>query len=227
VILRYKYLSKPRYNRYKIATGNDINKANRLYNANIRLAQAFHPTITQFEVVLRNSLNLQLGSYFVDNDWIIHQKNKFMRDNSLRSSRFFVRNSVLKSENKLRKRGVPITSGKIVSDQTFGFWVSLFLSHHYRLIGGQPIQIFQHKPRAENRASIYDKLDEIREFRNRVNHCEPICFVGPNIDCTHALHIRMTLLSLIKWIEPDLIPFFNKIDDIQSKVKNIMHISNQ
>lgn len=222
--LRYKYLSRPRYNRYLIATGNYINRAKRLYNANIRLAQAFHPIITQFEVVLRNSLNLQLGCYFVDNDWIINQKNRFMRDNSLRSSRFFIKNSVLKSENKLRRRGVLITSGKIVSDQTFGFWVSLFLSHHYRLIGGQPIQIFQNKPTTENRASIYDKLDEIRKFRNRVNHCEPICFVGPNIDCTHALKVQTTLLSLTRWIEPDLIPFFNKIDNIQNKVNNIMQI---
>ena len=72
--LRNKYLSKPRYNRYLNATGNDKNRANRLYNANIRLAQATHPILTQFEVVLRNSLNLQLSSYFVDNDWIINQK---------------------------------------------------------------------------------------------------------------------------------------------------------
>lgn len=222
--LRYKYLSRPRYNRYLMATGNDINRGKRLYNANIRLAQAFHPAITQFEVILRNSLNLQLGSYFVDNDWIINQKNRFMRDPSLRSSRYFIRNSVLRSENKLRRRGVPITSGKIVSDQTFGFWVSLFLSHHYRLIGGQPIQIFQHKPSVENRASLYDKLDEIREFRNRVNHCEPICFVGPNIDCTNALQVRTTLLNLIRWVEPELIPFFDKIDNIQNKVNNIMQI---
>lgn len=58
--LRYKYLSRPRYNRYLIATGNDISRAKRLYNANIRLAQAFHPAITQFEVVLRNSLIISI-----------------------------------------------------------------------------------------------------------------------------------------------------------------------
>ena len=222
--LRYKYLSEPRYNRYLIATGNDKNRSKRLYNANIRLAQAFHPVITQFEVVFRNSLNLQLGSYFLDNDWIINQKDGFMGDNSLRKSGYFIRKSVLKSESRLRRRGVTITSGKIISEQTFGFWVSLFLSHHYQLIGGQPIQIFQHKPKSENRASLYDKLNEIREFRNRVNHCEPICFVGPNIDCTKALRVKTTLFNLISWIEPELIPFFEKIDNINSKVKNVMRI---
>ena len=51
--LRYKYLSRPRYNRYLAATANNNEKAKRLYNANIRLAQAFHPILSQFEVILR------------------------------------------------------------------------------------------------------------------------------------------------------------------------------
>jgi hypothetical protein len=66
--LRNKYLSRPRHNRYLNATGNDKNRAKRLYNANIKLAQATHPILTQFEVVLRNSLNLQLSSHFIDTD---------------------------------------------------------------------------------------------------------------------------------------------------------------
>jgi len=147
-----------------------------------------------------------------------------MRDESLKKSRFFIRKSIMKSENKLGRRGVSITSGKIVSDQTFGFWVSLFLAHHFRLIRGQPIQIFKHKPTIENRASIYRKLDEIREFRNRVNQCEPICFDGPNINCSSPLYIHSTLYDLVKWMEPDLIPFFVSIDNIQNKVNNIMQI---
>jgi len=171
--LRNKYLSIPRHNRYLNATGNDKHRARRLYNANIRLAQATHPILTQFEVVLRNSLNLQLSGYFIDTDWIINQKNGFMRNNSLRNSKFFLRRSVQKTEDKLTRRGIPITSGKIISDQTFGFWIALFLGHHYSLIAGEPLHIFVNKPPTEGRASIYSKLDEIRKLRNRVNHCEP------------------------------------------------------
>ncbi len=222
--LRNKYLSRPRHNRYLNATGNDKNRAKRLYNANIRLAQATHPILTQFEVVLRNSLNLQLSSHFVDTDWIINQKNGFMRNNSLRHSNFFLKRSVQKTEDKLTRRGIPITSGKIISDQTFGFWIALFLGHHYSLIAGEPIHIFVNKPATEDRASIYSKLDDIRNFRNRVNHCEPLCFVGNNIDCVEVLNIRTKLYQLIEWIEPELIPFFESIDNIQSKVDNIMRI---
>jgi hypothetical protein len=222
--LRNKYLSRPRNNRYLKATGNDKSRAKRLYNANIRLAQATHPILTQFEVVLRNSLNRQLSSHFIDSEWIINQKSGFMTNNSLRHSNFFLKRSVQKTEDKLTRRGIPITSGKIISDQTFGFWIALFLGHHYSLIAGQPIHIFVNKPTTEDRASIYSKLDDIRNFRNRVNHCEPLCFNGNNIDCREVLNIRTKLYQLIEWIEPELIPFFESIDNVQSKVNNIMKI---
>lgn len=222
--LRYTYLSRPRYNRYLVATANDNERAKKLYTANIRLAQSFHPILSQFEVVLRNSLNLKLSPYFGDIDWIINQKSGFMRHHSLRYSHFFLKTCVQKSEDKLNRRLIPITSGKIISDQTFGFWLAFFLPHHYSLVGGQPIHIFEHKPPIEDRASIYSKLDEIRSFRNRVNHCEPICFSGHNIDCSEAVEIRTKLYNLIEWIDPKLIPFFEKVDNIQSKVNNIMRI---
>lgn len=222
--LRNKYLSRPRHNRYLIATDNNSSNAKRLYNANIRLAQSIHPILSQFEVVLRNALNTQLSEYFTDTDWIITQKNGFMNSPSLANSRYFLKKSVNKTESKLGRRGIPITSGKIISDQTFGFWIALFLPHHYSLIGGEPIKIFVNKPSTENRASLYSKLDDIRNFRNRVNHCEPLCFNGNNIDCSHILGIRTKLYNLLNWIEPDLVPFFQKIDNVENKVDNIMNI---
>jgi hypothetical protein len=222
--LRNKYLSRPRYNRYLNATGNNNDRAKKLYNANIRLAQAFHPILSQFEVVIRNSINIILSTHFNDSDWIINQKQGFMRHNSLRNSHFFMKTCIQKTESKLTRRSIPITSGKIISDQTFGFWLAFFLPHHYSLINGQPIQIFVNKPTTENRASIYSKLDDIKNFRNRVNHCEPICFTGHNINCSDALDIRMKLYNLIEWIDPDMIPFFENIDNIQNKINQIMGI---
>jgi hypothetical protein len=219
--LRYKYLSRPRYNRYFAATANNNDKAKRLYNANIRLSQAFHPILSQFEVVLRNSLNLSLTNYFGDPDWIINQKRGFMSNASLGRSHFFLKTSIQNTEIKLRRRRIPVTSGKIISDQNFGFWLAFFLPHHYALIGGTPIHIFPYKPAIEDRASINSKLDEIRSFRNRINHCEPICFLAQNIDCTEALAIRTKIYQLLEWIDPKLIPFFEQFDNIQSKIDQI------
>ena len=135
-----------------------------------------------------------------------------------------MRRSIQKAEDKLTRRGIPVTSGKIISDQTFGFWIALFLGHHYSLIGGQPLHIFSHKPATEDRASIYSKLDHIRNFRNRVNHCEPLCFSGNIIDASEVLDIRTKLYSLVMWIDPDLVSFFEGIDNVQNKVDNILRI---
>ena len=222
--LRNQYLSRPRYNRYLVATGNNSERAKRLYNANIRLAQAFHPLITQFEVVLRNSLNQILAAFFADPDWIINEKDGFMHHPSLARSHFFLRTNVRKAESTLIRKNIPVSSGKIISDQTFGFWLAFFLGHHYALIRGQPIHIFLHKPPQEDRASIYDKLDQIRAFRNRVNHCEPLCFDNHHIDCSHAHHIRNTIYDLISWIDPELVSFFEKIDNVPSKVARLMRV---
>ncbi len=222
--LRNKYLSSPRYNRYLSATDNCKDRAKRLYNGNIRLAQAIHPLLTQFEVILRNSLNSQLTDYFGDTDWIINQKNGFMRNSSLSNSNYFLRRSVMQAEKKLNRRGIPISSGKIISDQNFGFWLALFLSHHYALIGGQPIQVFINKPNFEDRASIYSKLDELRKFRNRVNHCEPLCFNGNVIDCSEILMIREILYDLLRWIDPDIVSFFTSIDNVKNKVASVLRI---
>jgi hypothetical protein len=224
ISLRTQYLSTPRYGRYLLATAHDKERAKKLYHANIRLAQAFHPLLSQFEVVLRNSLNTILATHFNDPDWIIHQKTGFMHHHSLKNSRYYLRSCVQKTEAKLTRKAIPITSGKIISDQTFGFWLAFFLSHHYALVAGQPIHIFPYKPFTENRASIYTKLDDIKNFRNRINHCEPICFIANNIDCAHTLQIRATLYYLVEWINPSLAPFFSSIDNIPTKVNHILSI---
>ncbi len=222
--LRNKYLSRPRFDRYLNATGSNLSRAKRLYNANLRLAQAFHPLLTQFEVVLRNALNEQLVSYFADTDWIINQKTRFMHDPTLRRSNYFLRRSVQSTERHLQRLGIPITSGKIIADQTFGFWTALFLAHHYRLIGGEPIRIFCHKPTTENRASLYAKLHVLRNFRNRVNHCEPLCFNHARIDCSIARTCKTQLFELLDWIDPDLKGFFESIDNVDNKINSIMAI---
>ena len=222
--LRNKFLSTPRINRYLKATDNHKERAKRLYNANIRLAQAFHPILTQFEVILRNSLNERLSLHFDDQDWIINQKNGFMNHPSLAKSNFFLKKSILKTERNLKVKRVSITSGKVISNQNFGFWLALFLSHHYKLVGGEPIQIFAQKPLTENRADLYRKLDDLRKFRNRTNHCEPLCFIGDSIDCGNALDIRNTLYDLVRWIEPELEPFLLSFDIIEGKINHIMKI---
>lgn len=68
------YFSSARVNRYLLATGNSSNRTMKLYKANLRISQSFHPLLGVFEVVLRNRINDVLTVHFVDPDWIINQK---------------------------------------------------------------------------------------------------------------------------------------------------------
>lgn len=54
-----------------------------LYFANMKIAQAFHPLLSSFEVILRNQLHYALARHFSDGNWIVNQKSGFMVASSL------------------------------------------------------------------------------------------------------------------------------------------------
>jgi hypothetical protein len=227
------FLSIPRIDRYFVATGNSKTKAVRLYKTNLKIAQSFHPVLGVLEVVLRNKLNSVLAAYFVDPDWIINEKAGFMNHPSLRhrdrrTNRIvvndYLKSSVEKSEKRLRKLRTPISSGKIISDQVLGFWTDLFEVHHYRLLLGRPIQIFNHLPAGHGRSDVVDRLTKIRQFRNRINHNEPICFNGNNIDFSYVEDVYASIIEVLSWIDPDLTSWIADIDSVNLKIANAKKI---
>lgn len=221
------YLSSQRIDRYLIATGNQKTRAVRLYKANLKIAQSFHPLLGALEVTLRNRINTILVAHFSDPDWIINQKTGFMADPSLthidrrtgrRVTNDFLKSSVEKSERRFRRLRVPITSGKIIADQSLGFWTDLFEVHHYRLLLGRPIQVFYNLPSGHGRSDACDKLNKIRQFRNRINHNEPICFNGAVIDLTYVEEVYDAIMKILTWIDPELIKWVKDIDTVKTKI---------
>ncbi|MBS1666786.1 MAG: Abi family protein [Bacteroidetes bacterium] len=223
------YLSSQRIDRYLIATGNQKTRTVRLYKANLKIAQSFHPLLGALEVGLRNRINTTLTAHFSDPDWIVNQKTGFMVDPSLthidrrterRVTNDFLKLSVEKSERRFRRLRVPITSGKIIADQSFGFWTDLFEVHHYRLLLGRPIQVFSNLPSGHGRSDVCDRLNKIRQFRNRINHNEPICFNGATIDFTYVEEVYNAIIEILTWIDPELIKWVKDIDTVRTKIAN-------
>lgn len=211
-------ISQPRLYKYLTVCGNSKVKAQKLYRANLRIAQAFYPVLNLFEVILRNVVHYRLSAHFANPNWIINEKNGFMSNQTLRQSRFYLKSQVNKAESKLRRRGRTITSGKIIAEQTFGFWTSLFEPHHFRLIQGTIINSFPNKPTFVNRGVICQKLQNIRDFRNRVYHNEPICFNGLNIDFQIAERIKIDVFDLLEWISHEAKEYVETYDNIDSKI---------
>ncbi|MEX8545959.1 MAG: Abi family protein [Mucilaginibacter sp.] len=223
-----QYFSASRVNRYLTAAGNSTEKAVELYKANLKVSQSFHPLLGILEVVLRNRLNDILTSYFADPDWITNQKTGFMSDPSLSSYTHkrtgqtkrndFLKVVIKRAEKRLQKTGTPITSGKIIAEQTFGFWTGLFEVHHYRLLKGKPIQIFQTLPSGFGRKEVNDELGKIRRFRNRINHNEPICFNGNAVDFTETLAVYHSITNLLGWIDQDIVEFLFELDEVEETI---------
>ena len=66
-----KLYSYSRVSRYVKAANGDKRKAQRMYYANARIAQAFQPLLSFFEVILRNQLHYALAAHFSDVQWLI------------------------------------------------------------------------------------------------------------------------------------------------------------
>ena len=218
-----QHFSSPRIDRYLTACSNNTQRCIMLYKSNLKVAQAFHPMLGNLEVVLRNGINDQLVAFFTDPDWIINQKTGFMvhpiltytnkRTGHVEKNRFLF-NSVKSAEDKLKKKGVGITSGRVISEQTLGFWTDLFENHHYKILQGRPIKIFRNLPSGFGRSQVLNELTTIRKFRNRINHNEPICFVGGNIDFAYAIGVYNSVLNILNWINPELLLILRDLDKI-------------
>lgn len=221
------HFSYPRISRYLAATANNNQRAIKLYKHNLKISQSFYNILSILEVVLRNKISEKLSSHFSDPDWIITQKTGFMVHPRLSHihpvtgrmvHNHFLKKSVEKAEDKLTRRGVTITTGKIIADQNFGFWTELFERTFYIILSGVPIQIFNHLPAGTSRVDILNRLSKIRKFRNRISHHEPICFNATTIDFTYAEDVYNTIIELLNWIDPNLTKFTADIDQVTKKI---------
>lgn len=208
------FLSPSRMNRYYVACGQSKVKAVQLYEIHLKICGAFASLLNFFEVVIRNAVHNALRVQFQQEDWIIQQKSGFMSDPSLRGTGFFIKREVERVENKLRPNRRVIRPGTIISNQNFGFWTAFFDSHHYRLIGGCTIRCFPLKPSTINRSQIAAMLNDIRRFRNRIYHNEPICFNATDISFEYAKSMLSNIQHLFNWINLEMDAYCEKIHNL-------------
>ncbi len=165
-----------------------------------------------------------MTKYFNNSNWIRTEKSKFMSDNSLQPSNYYLRESVSKAERRIQRQRQSVTVDKIIAELTLSFWVGLFDVHHYRLIKGSVIQSFTNLPNSMGRKAIFTRMNSIKEFRNRVYHNEPICFSGNKKDLSRAINTKKEIYNIMQWIDPKIelyAKYFDRIDDNINIVKLI------
>lgn len=188
-----KAFSPARLNKYLKACNGDTTAALTLYRHNVKLCQKCYGILNIFEIVLRNAINEHYKAYFSDSDWIRHQLVPGgMLENHPQ------RQSILKIISDLDATG-KYTNDRVVSSVTFGFWTHLFSRRPFALGGQSLLQVFPSRTKGLGQRAIYNELQDVKTFRNRIAHHEAICF--DTAGAKNTAQVRANYALVIKYIQ--------------------------
>ena len=190
-----KAFSQARLNKYLVACGGNTSKALTLYRHNVKLCQKFYGILNIFEVVLRNAINIHYQSIFNDTNWVENQiQPGGMIENAPQ------KDEVLRIIATLRRNG-RYTNDRIVSSVSFGFWTHLFTRQPFRLGGQNLLRIFPNRVAGLGQRAVFNELQEIKTFRNRIAHHEAICFDdNGNIDLSRTQSKYALILKYLDFL---------------------------
>lgn len=207
--------SAARLNKYKNACGGNDNKALTLYRHNVKLCQKFYGVLNIFEIVLRNAINRHYTAYFNDADWIYHQLQQGgMLEHSPQQAKVQYDITAMANHGKY-------TPDKVVASVSFGFWTYMFTKVPFRLGGQSLLRIFPARQSGLGQKAIFKELQQIKMFRNRIAHHEPICFDGAGQKSMVYAHTNYALiLRYISFLGYDKDALFFGVDVMPDGVMN-------
>ncbi len=193
-------LSPTRFRPYLREADGDCATAIELYWWNVEVSAAFYPALHCLELALRNALHRQLVEKFGRSDW---WEVAPLEDHHYA----LVGKAADKVRRQLRQRR-PVTPDDLVAELSFGFWVWLVGKEYHRSLWEPWLhRAFPH--RKQPRSALYRDLDEVRRFRNRIMHYEPIHH--RHLEADHA-----TILRLIRCVCPEVLVHLRRRDQVET-----------
>jgi len=191
-----RLLSQSRLATYYQLFPNDKQKAIEYYQLNTQIAESLYPLLSNLEIVLRNTIHNSFSIHFKNTNWYAQVTYPELQDQIN-----IAKSKITASKNK-------ITIDKLVSELTLGFWTSLFNKNYAKdywkpLMYAFPLLSKQQK----HRNVIAFKLNNIRKFRNRIFHYEPICNDLNILSTNHT-----NILEVLQWINTDIVVWTKQID---------------
>ena len=210
-----KAFSCARLNKYLIACGGNTMAALTLYHNNVKLCQKFYGVLNVFEVVLRNAINEHYRQYLKDDDWIRNQLGccGVLGNHPQRVA-------VMKIIDDLDK-DFRYTNDRVVSSVSLGFWTHLFSRKPFLLGGQSLLHIFPAKTKGLGQRAIYNELQLIKSFRNRIAHHEAICFNASGVKSTaQAKEYYELVIKYIQFLGYSESRLFYGFDVLPNKMLN-------
>lgn len=198
-------LSPARLGRYMTAAKGNKQLALRLYVWNARLCEAIYLPLQFAEVAARNAISIPVEKRF-GATWYCNDK--FI---NLLPARHKQSLSSTYAKEKKRRSG-SLNKDHIVAGLPFGFWVSLMTkSYGNHLWANGVVQSFPNIKNKQDRQYIYDKLDQMRHFRNNVAHHYAIFDRGVQVELRNAMEITGLICSETQW-------FANEVSNVNRTI---------
>lgn len=157
-------ISEDRLQKYLKAAGYDDQRALKLYGWNIQISEAFFPVLSASEVCLRNIISERLLMLYGETWW---------ENESFLTQIDGGKGSVKTARDNLKRKGA-VSSGGMTAELNFGFWIKMLLPRHREVFWHDFESAFRDFPDSIPYEDLHQRCDEVREFRNRVFHHEPI-----------------------------------------------------
>lgn len=214
-------ISTPRFNRFLAACGNNRERAERLYRANLRLSQKMYAVIGLFEVVLRNSIDRHYR-YLKGHDWLVDA----VSEGGYLDISTGCEDSFHCVQDAIFRLNVNYTHDRLIAKLSLGFWTYQFAAKEFAAAGSNLLEILANRPKGTRQKTVFQHLIRINEIRNRIAHYEPICFEGSTtVISTAKVKRRYNLIiELLKWLGCNPEEILKDVDEVEQAIDELNKI---
>lgn len=209
-----KIISNERLQPYLIRHKNNQDKAIQHYKSNIFISEAFYPLLSILEVGLRNSIDYQFLIRFKDKYWF--ENHEFIKI----ASKFQI-DRISEARANIQSEKKEITSGRIISELSFGFWTSLFDTRFEMTLWKTLRLAFPNCPKKiRKRRTMSSKFNALRKLRNRIFHHEAVTW---NLNVLQEY--EKEILEALNWLNKDLVNWLGDLNHLNGVIEeNRIHI---
>ncbi len=135
-------------------------------------------------------------------------------------SRFQI-DKVSEARNNILREKKVITTGKIISELSFGFWTSLLDSKFEKTLWKSIRLAFPNCPKnIRKRKTMSTKFNGVRKLRNRIFHHEPVTW-----SISALTNYKNEIIEGIDWLDKNLLNWIQDIfryDEVIKKRKDLL-----
>lgn len=191
-------ISPARLGRYLNAASGDKQRALRLYVWNARLCEELYLPLQTAEIAVRNAVHSALVNHY-GQGWYSRQAFIDVLPDRYKEE---VKKTAL--DEQLRRAWL-FTGDHVVAGMTFGFWVHLLSVNFDHLLWKNGMEAaFTQIPAHVGRLQVYDRVDRLRNFRNKVMHHYAIFDLDPLDEHKNAMNIIGWASDSLQWYVREL-----------------------